>query len=117
MPQYHGTCHCGAVAFDFTAIEITDALRCNCSICKRKGAALTSFTVPPGNLAIRASEDRLSTYRFGTKTAKHYFCNRCGIFTFVQTRLTPGEYRVNLGCVDEVDSFSLPTVLFDGTSI
>lgn len=117
MRRYSGSCHCGAVAFEFVAQEITESLRCNCSICRRKGAGLTNFTIPPGDLELLTDDNALSTYRFGTHTAKHYFCNRCGIFTFVETRLNPGEYRVNLGCVDEVDIFSLPTTLFDGSAI
>jgi hypothetical protein len=36
---YKGSCHCGTVAFEFKA-ELTCAVRCNCSICSRKGALL-----------------------------------------------------------------------------
>ena len=57
------------------------------------------------------------TYRFGTQVAKHHFCSVCGIFVFVETRLRPGEYRVNLGCIDEIDPLALPIEVFDGQSL
>jgi len=117
MCRYSGSCHCGDIIFRFSADEITDALRCTCSICRRKGAALSNFTIPPDGLEVVAREGTLSSYKFGTKTATHHFCNRCGIFTFVETRLNPGQYRVNLGCIDEVDIFVLPVIVFDGTTI
>ena len=117
MPRYRGSCHCGAITFAFEAEAITDAMRCNCSICRRKGAALSSFTLPREALEIAAEAGRLATYQFGTHTAKHHFCTHCGIHPFVETRLTPGHYRVNLGCLDELDSFALPVTLFDGTAL
>lgn len=78
---------------------------------------MTDFTIQPKNIRIKSQIKMLSTYRFGSKTAKHHFCSKCGIFTFVQTRLNPGDYRINLGCVDDVDIFNLPVVTFDGNSI
>ncbi len=114
---YNGSCHCGAVQFGFEGPEIREGMRCNCSICKRKGAVLTNFTIAPEHMKITAEEGALSTYEFGTKTAKHHFCKFCGIFTFVETRLDPGQYRVNLGCVEGVDTFEVPVRNFDGTAL
>ncbi len=117
MPTYSGSCHCGAVQFTFEADKITSALRCNCSICKRKGSVLTDFTLAPDALKITAQPGATTGYAFNTNTAKHHFCTTCGIHTFVQTRLNPGHFRVNLGCVDGVDTFSIPIRVFDGTAI
>ncbi|MHA2939058.1 GFA family protein [Vibrio sp. RC27] len=36
--KYTGSCHCGAVTFRFDGDEITKGLRCNCSICIKKGS-------------------------------------------------------------------------------
>ena len=39
--QYEGSCHCGQIAFVVEAAEpITDALDCNCSLCRRRGGLL-----------------------------------------------------------------------------
>ena len=78
---------------------------------------MTNFTIPPENFEMKVSTESLSTYQFGDKVAKHYYCNRCGIFTFVGTRLNPGEIRVNLGCIDGINSFNIPLVLFDGEGL
>ena len=78
---------------------------------------MTNFTIPPGNMHIENREGFLSSYKFDDGIAKHYFCNQCGIFTFVETRLNPGEYRVNIGCLDTIDSFTLPIIMFDGENL
>jgi len=68
----------------------------------------------PAELHIEAEEDVLGLYQFGIKTAKHYFCKRCGIYPFHETARVPGKYRVNLGCIDGIDSVNLPFEIFDG---
>jgi hypothetical protein len=117
MKEYKGSCHCGGIRFTFTGPEITRGLRCNCSICRRKGAIMTGFTVAPDEIDIEAQGDCLATYQFGTHIAKHHFCRKCGIYPFHQTVRKPGHYRINIGCIDGVDSLSLPFDVFDGASL
>ena len=112
--HYQGSCHCGAVKFSYTGEEITRGLRCNCSICSRKGAMMSSEIIAPEAIDIQADEDVLGLYQFGTEVAQHFFCNRCGIYTFHTTVRKPGHYRVNLGCIEGVDIFSLEADVFDG---
>jgi len=114
MLTYQGSCHCGTVQFAFEADEITSALRYNCSICKRKASVLTDFALAPDALKITGTT---RSYSFHSNTAKHHFCTTCGIHTFVQTRLNPGHFRVNLGCVDAVDTFGLDISVFDGAAL
>lgn len=73
--------------------------------------------IPEAAFRIEADEGALGLYRFGTGTAKHYFCSRCGIYTFHETARKSGHYRVNLGCVEGVDPLSLKTDIFDGRSL
>jgi hypothetical protein len=40
---------------------------------------------------IISGEDALGEYQFNTKTAKHYFCSVCGIYTHHQRRSTPAS--------------------------
>ena len=117
MADYAGSCHCGAIRFSFAADTIDQAMRCDCSMCARKGIVLSTFTLAPDQIAISAEPDAQQTYQFGTMTARHHFCGTCGIHTFVQTRLKPGHYRVNLGCVEGIDAFRLPETIFDGKSL
>ena len=78
---------------------------------------MSNVTIPPDKIEITARPGALRTYQFGTQTAKHHFCDSCGIHTFVETRLNPGEYRINLGCVEELDALRLPEIIYDGKSL
>jgi len=112
---HHGSCHCGAVEFEVRT-PVLPASRCNCSLCRRKGA-LMSPPFPAGQLRIIKGEDALTLYQFNTRTAKHFFCKHCGIYPFHQTRLNPANWRVNLGCLDDVDVYALPAGVGDGASL
>ncbi|MCW8982786.1 MAG: GFA family protein, partial [Gammaproteobacteria bacterium] len=97
MSEIHqGSCHCGAIKFSYQGEPITRGLRCNCSVCSRKGAMMSSEIINPDRLKIDAKEGALGLYQFGIKTAKHYFCKECGIYPFHETARKPGHYRVNL---------------------
>ena len=118
MKTYNGNCHCDNVTFSFSHEEIHSALRCNCSICIRKGAIMTDFVIPPDEFDFKLKEENsLGCYQFDNKVAKHYFCKKCGIFTFVQTLRKPDHYRVNLGCVNDIDTENIHVGMFDGKSI
>lgn len=114
---YHGSCHCGAVRFSFEANPIERGVRCNCSLCSRKGAMMSPEPIPAENFQIDANEEALGLYQFGEKTAEHYFCKHCGIYPFHVPGRFPGHYRVNLGCVEGVNPFALEADVFDGRSL
>ena len=119
MSAHKGSCHCGNINFSFNHDEkITSGLRCNCSICIRKGAVMTDFVIPPEELEITHKEESsLGVYEFDTKVAHHYFCKQCGIYTFNQTSRFPDQYRVNLGCIEGIDPLVLDVTVFDGKSL
>ena len=112
MQPYKGSCHCGAIKFAFEAEPITKGICCNCSFCSKRGTMM--HLVPGEKFQIDAKDDALNFYQFGNKQAKHHFCRNCGIHTFSETTRRPGQYIVNLGCVDGVDTFALETTVFDG---
>ena len=65
-------CHCGAVEAEINDQgDLEKILRCNCSLCKRKGAVMSM--VKNENFKIVKGEDKLKIYQFHTKVAKHYF--------------------------------------------
>ncbi|MDX2370210.1 MAG: GFA family protein, partial [Colwellia sp.] len=105
---HKGSCHCGSIKFEFTGEEIVSGLRCNCSLCEKKGAIMTEYAVAPNNIKILVTQNSLSTYDFGSEIAKHHFCNKCGIYTFHQTKSQPGFYRINIGCISGIKSSELP---------
>ena len=75
---------------------------------------MSSFTIEPDKFTINSLENSLGLYQFDTKIAKHYFCKVCGIYPFHQSSIKPDYFRINLGCVDELDVDGIPVDLFDG---
>jgi len=55
--------------------------------------------------------------QFGENIAKHYFCKRCGVYPFHAMRTQPGKVRINLACVEGIDSLDLAVEVFDGAGL
>ncbi|ABM26814.1 GFA family protein [Shewanella sp. W3-18-1] len=109
QPKHKASCHCGAVVLELSLPNgIENPRRCDCSICRRKGAIVGS--VPLAGIKILKGGDALKLYEFNTKTAKHYFCSNCGIYTHHQRRSNPHEYGYNIGCLEGVNPFELENV-------
>jgi hypothetical protein len=119
MPKRHvytASCHCGAVRFRFRSEPITEVRRCNCSICIRKGAVMSATYIPPEDFEEMVGLESLTLYLWGDRDCNHYFCRTCGIYPFHDSPLKPGHYRVNLGCVHDLDPLLLAIELIDGKS-
>ena len=110
-----GSCHCGTVKFEVRT-AVAPAIRCNCSLCRRKGI-LMSPSFAEADLKILSGKDSLTTYQFNTRVAKHYFCKHCGIHPFLQTPMGPEFWRVNIGCLEDIDPYALAAGLVDGASL
>jgi len=106
------SCHCGAIEAEVKISEkIEKILRCNCSLCKRKGAMMTM--VKNEDFKIIKGEDKLKLYQFHTKVANHYFCSICGIYTHHNPRSNPAMTGFNLGCLEDVDTFKLKDIFIN----
>ncbi len=114
MGIWLGSCHCGAVRFRVEA-EIAELTRCDCSLCRRKGALMAQ--VPERGVQILAGEDALALYQWNTGVARHYFCRVCGIYPFHRKRAAPDHYGVNVGCLEDFDAAAYPLRLADGASM
>ena len=113
-PVYTAACHCGIVRF---TVVLTDGLntvrRCNCSYCSMRGAVAVSANL--ADIVVLEGKEALTLYQFNTKEAKHYFCSRCGIYTFHQRRSKPHEYGVNIACIEGMSPFDFAEVpVFEG---
>lgn len=106
-----GSCHCGAVRFQVEA-EITELTTCDCSLCVKKNAVMAK--VHERALTITAGEEALSLYRWNTGVARHYFCSRCGIYTFHRKRAAPDHFGVNVFCLDGFDPSTIPLRATEG---
>ncbi|MEL6167673.1 MAG: GFA family protein [Pseudomonadota bacterium] len=102
MSTFRGTCHCGAVEIEVTLTDgLNTARRCNCSYCIRRGAVAVS--APLDGLRVTRGADVLTLYQFGTRSARHWFCSVCGIYTHHQRRSNPNQYGVNAAVLDGVE--------------
>lgn len=109
-----GSCHCGAVRFQVEA-EIVELTTCDCSLCVKKNAVMAK--VHESALTITSGEDALSLYRWNTGVARHYFCSRCGIYTFHRKRAAPDHFGVNIFCLDGFDPSSAPVRATEGVGM
>jgi hypothetical protein len=103
------TCHCGAVEL---AVTLSDgpktARRCDCSYCARRGAI--AVTAPLSGVKVVRGADKLTLYQWGTRTARHYFCSVCGIYTHHRRRSNPNEYGINVACLEGINPRDLGDV-------
>jgi hypothetical protein len=115
-PRHRATCHCGAVELELSLPDgIVDPRRCDCSLCRRRGAIAAS--VPLVGIRIVKGEEHLRLYQFNTNTARHYFCGNCGVYTHHQRRSNPEQYGFNLACLEGVNPFDLePVPVMDGVN-
>jgi hypothetical protein len=68
-------------------------------------------------LTILSGEDLLSVYEWNTRRAKHFFCSRCGIYTFHRKRAAPDHFGVNIFCLDDFDHTAIPVRATEGVGM
>lgn len=111
---YSGSCHCGAIKFEIDA-DFNELTTCDCSLCRKKNALMGK--VHESNFRLLAGEEQLALYQWNTKTAKHYFCKVCGIYTFHRKRVTPDYFGINVNCLDDANMSDVPIRHADGKSM
>jgi broad specificity phosphatase PhoE len=103
MPRratFAGGCHCRTVRFEVD-VEDADRLvcwRCNCSVCEMKQN--THFVVAKKSFRVVQGQEALTRYQFGTRTAEHLFCEKCGVQSFYRPRSNPDGVAVTVYCLD-----------------
>jgi hypothetical protein len=109
-----GACHCGGVRFRVKLAEgLENPRRCNCSLCRMRGAVVVTALLD--DLEITAGRELLRLYQFNTMKAEHYFCSVCGIYTHHRRRSNPGHVSVNVACLEGVSPFDFADVpVYDG---
>ena len=108
--SFEAACHCGTVRFRVHLDGgLASARRCDCSYCTMRGAVAVS--APLDGLTFLQGEDALTLYQFNTRTARHFFCSTCGVYTHHQRRSNPDQFGVNLACLAGVSPFDLPEIL------
>jgi hypothetical protein len=110
-----GSCHCGAVRFQVVADLGAGASRCNCTVCTK--LATLGGQVKPEAFTLLAGEDSLSSYEWGGKISRRFFCKQCGAHCFARGHLDVlgGDFvSINYNCLDGVELGDLKVVYWDG---
>ena len=106
-----GTCHCGAVSYQFDHAP-SKTTSCNCSVCRRLGALWIYAKVP----LVTIIGDTVP-YAWGDKSLAFHHCPTCGCTTHWKG-LKPDEpdayMAVNLRLADPEVIASVPVRHFDG---
>ena len=110
-----GSCHCGKVAYRLDE-DPTDAMECNCSICRRKAYVL-AFAAPD-RFTLETPREAITAYTFGSHNIRHQFCSTCGCAPFGEGQGPDGPMvAINLRCADDFDLTSVKITSFDGASL
>ena len=110
--RHEGGCHCRRVRFTVLAPAELVVEECNCSMCRR--SAYWHLIVPRGRFRLLCGADALTTYSFDTHTARHLFCQTCGIESFYVPRSHPDGYSVNARCLEPGTVAAIRVRPFDG---
>jgi hypothetical protein len=70
--------------------------------------------VPERALTVLQGEESLTLYEWNTRRAKHYFCQRCGIYVFHRKRAAPDYFGVNVFCLENFDASHVAIRATDG---
>jgi len=94
--EYSGSCHCGAIGFDF-ATGIAPAnwsvRACQCRFCRMHNTLSTSD--PGGQLRFYADDPtRISRYRFSMQTADFLLCRHCGVYIGAVIATRTGSFGI-----------------------
>ncbi|HEY4201351.1 MAG TPA: GFA family protein [Devosiaceae bacterium] len=120
---YHGSCHCGAVAYA-ASLDLAEGIRrCNCSFCLKLGYR-KSFT-GGGDVEVLEGQDLIADYQaphsaWPPGNIHHYHCPRCGTHVFSRgfLDLMGGWFHaVNVSTLDdapEADLAAAPVIYEDG---
>ena len=95
-----GGCHCGAVRFRVT-VRSREAMKMQLQRVLKKG--YLHLIVPESDFDLLRGGNALTTYTFGTGTAKHHFCRNCGVHSYYRPRSHPEQVDVNVRCLDGVE--------------
>ncbi len=76
---------------------------------------MSSKYIPAEDFSPIENKSELTDYRWNDRVVNHLFCRTCGVYPY------HGDpdygYRVNLGCVEQLDPFSLDIRIIDGKSM
>ncbi|MFC7287402.1 GFA family protein [Herminiimonas glaciei] len=99
---------------------------CDCSVCRRRGGLM--HRVPFAALRLFTPMEDLTIYEWRSKTARDYFCPRCGVLSFRKpSKLSAREvalgmqtfegWAVNVRCLEGVVLAEIPIRHISGSEL
>ena len=102
--QVHGSCHCGAIAYE-AEVDPAKVGLCHCTDCQKLTGSAYRLTAPAPAATFRLLRGRPKVY---VKTAdsgtrrRHSFCPDCGTPVAATADVDdPPAYSLRVGCLDE----------------
>lgn len=109
MTTYHGSCFCGAVAFEADGDLSEGTMRCNCRFCRKMRYWEMKLPDPSGFRLLKG-EDHLAetplTFPEGTDM-HHWFCKTCGTRLWTQGNIEMLGGQVVMVCINALDDVSV----------
>jgi hypothetical protein len=111
-----GTCHCGAVRWEYRG-DIPDATICNCTVCRRYGV-LWTYGYDGQEIAVEDPGNAMAAYICGSRRISFNFCKLCGNLISWRSLRPNDDSRtriaVNLRLADPQQVAEVPLRRFDG---
>ncbi|WPC05457.1 GFA family protein [Pseudomonas benzenivorans] len=106
-----GSCHCGAVRWEFF-LPIKTVVKCHCSNCRKlQGSDYSTWVVVPGEqYSITQGSEKITKYQANEKSSKN-FCSNCGTAVFLSNgKHFPGNVVLALGALESYSEELSPKI-------
>lgn len=105
MTRYHGSCFCGAVAFEAMGDLSQGTMRCNCRFCRKMRYWEMRLPDPETFRVTRGAGHLAETPRAQADGVNmhHHFCARCGTRLWTQGDIAEMGGRFVMVCVNALD--------------
>lgn len=105
MKTYHGSCFCGAVAFEAKGDLADGTMRCNCRFCRKMRYWEMRLPDADGLRVLRGADFLAETPRMQDDglDMHHVFCRCCGTRLWTQGHIADLGGRFTMVCVSSLD--------------
>ncbi len=96
--NYAGSCLCGAVRYEFSALRSAITM-CHCAMCRKASGSAFGVNATVAGFRVTAGQAAISEYQSSSGKWRA-FCSRCGSPIYARLETKPEQIRVRLGTLD-----------------
>ena len=107
----NGSCHCGAVKWEFTQ-PIKTVVKCHCGACRKlQGSDYSTWVIVPSEqYSVTKGKDAVTKYQATEKSSKN-FCSACGTPVFLINGIHfPDDVVLPLGAIENYSDELAPQI-------